>query len=524
MLTWVVSFLSPEHEGAFSDSFIELSSKKKARVRHSSSRREGEHASVSEHSGRSHTFPSHPPPLLPLHTHTLFLMLLFTFSLTSSYAPDEDTTQTTEGYRVVRPARGRGRSARATLATSSSDKCRSGLKPGSGRGRGRSAKAGATSLTIGAYSGKSLINTRICHYPPPPPPPHTHTRTHTLFLMLLLTFSLMSSYTPDEDTAQAIEGHRVVRPARGRGRGCGHSAMAGASFLTIGGVSDDSGKSLINTSTRPYTWFTHSVFLNVWCWHEWCHSYLQSTRVLFLTVSLNFHRRRKPESDIPPAGEKESMLVFQNRVVGHTPSPLPPLPPPSSPYTHTHTPFLVLLLTFSLMSSYTPDEDTGQATEGRRVVRPARGRGRGRSAKTTLATSSSDKCRSDLKPGRGRGGRTSSRVGATSLTIGAVSEHSGRSHTFPSHPPPPPPHQPLTHTLFSSCCYSHSHSCPLILQMKTLLKLQRAIELSDQHMVVVVVVVPRPLLQLVPATSAGQVWNLVVVVFVVPRPEQLLSP
>ena len=73
----------------------------------------------------------------------------------------------------------------------------------------------------------------------------------------------MSSYTPDEDTAQAIEGHRVVRPARDRGRGRGRSARAGASFLTIGGVSDDSGKSLINTSTRPSTWFTHSVFLNV---------------------------------------------------------------------------------------------------------------------------------------------------------------------------------------------------------------------------------------------------------------------
>ena len=79
--------------------------------------------------------------------------------------------------------------------------------------------------------------------------------------MLLLTFSLMSSYTPDEDTAQATEGRRVVRPARGRGRG--RSARAGASFLTIGGVSDDSGKSLINTRTRPSTWFTHSVFLNV---------------------------------------------------------------------------------------------------------------------------------------------------------------------------------------------------------------------------------------------------------------------
>ena len=217
----------------------------------------------------------------------------------------------------------------------------------------------------------------------------------------------MSSYTPDEDTAQAIEGHRVVRPARGRGR----SARAGASFLTIGGVSDDSGKSLINTSTRPSTWFTHSVFLNVWCWHERCHAYLQRTRVLFLTVSLNFHRRRKPESDVPPAGEKESMLVFQNTVVGHTPSPLTP---------------------------------------------------------------------------------------------------------------PPPPLLPL-HTLFSSC-YSHSHSCPLILQMKTLLKLQRATELSDQHMVVVVV--PRPLLQVVPATSAGPIWNLVVAEVEEHHPgsEQLLSP
>ena len=69
----------------------------------------------------------------------------------------------------------------------------------------------------------------------------------------------MSSYTPDEDTAQTTEGRRVVRPARGRGR----SARAGASFLTIEGVSDDSGKSLINTSTRPSMWFTHSVFLNV---------------------------------------------------------------------------------------------------------------------------------------------------------------------------------------------------------------------------------------------------------------------
>ena len=64
----------------------------------------------------------------------------------------------------------------------------------------------------------------------------------------------MSSYTPDEDTAQATEGRRVVRPARGRGRGRGRgrSARAGASFLTIGGVSDDSGKLLINTHTRHY--------------------------------------------------------------------------------------------------------------------------------------------------------------------------------------------------------------------------------------------------------------------------------
>ena len=253
----------------------------------------------------------------------------------------------------------------------------------------------------------------------------------------------MSSYTPDEDTAQAIEGHRVVRPARGRGR----SARAGASFLTIGGVSDDSGKSLINTSTRPSTWFTHSVFLNVWCWHERCHAYLQRTRVLFLTVSLNFHRRRKPESDVPPAGEKESMLVFQNTVVGHTPSPLTPPPPP--PLTHT---LFLLLLTFSLMSSYTPDEDTAQVTEGHRVVRPAHGRGC--SAKATLASSSSDKCRSDLKPGRGRGGRTSSRVGATSLTIGAVSEHSGRSHTF-THSFP----HAVTHILTHVLLYSRWRHC-----------------------------------------------------------------
>ena len=90
------------------------------------------------------------------------------------------------------------------------------------------------------------------------------------------------------------------------------------------------------------------------------------------------------------------------------------------------------------MSSYTPDEDTAQAIEGLRVVRPARGRGR--SARATVATSCSDKCSSDLKPGRGRGGRTSSRIRATSLTIGAVSEHSGRSHLTHTH----------THTLFFS--------------------------------------------------------------------------
>ena len=122
-------------------------------------------------------------------------------------------------------------------------------------------------------------------------------------------------------------------------------------------------------------------------------------------------------------GEKESMVVFPNTVVGHLPFPLATL-------------YLVLLLTFSHTSSYTPDEDTFQATEGCRVVRPARGCGHGRRAKATLATSSSDKCRSDLKPGRGRGGRKSSRVGATSLTIGAVSDDSGKSlintHTRPS--------------------------------------------------------------------------------------------
>ena len=47
----------------------------------------------------------------------------------------------------------------------------------------------------------------------------------------LRTFSLMPSCTPDEDTAhsaQATEGHRVVRPARGHGRGRGRSARAGA--------------------------------------------------------------------------------------------------------------------------------------------------------------------------------------------------------------------------------------------------------------------------------------------------------
>ena len=313
-------------------------------------------------------------------------MLLLTFSLMSSYTPDEDTAQATEGHRVVRPAHGRGRSTKATLASSSSDKCRSDLKPGRGRGGRTSSRVGATSLTIGAVSEHSGRSHTFPSHPPPPPPP---THTHTLFLLLLLTFSLMSSYTPDEDTAQTTEGRRVVRPAsgRGRGRGRGRSARARASFLTIEGVSDDSGKSLINTSTRPSMWFTHSVFLNVWCWHERCHSYLQRTKVLFLTVSLNFHRRRKPESDVPPAGEKESMLVFQNTVVGHTPSPLTPPPPPLLPHPHPHT-------------------------------------------------------------------------------------------------------------LFSSCCYSHSHSCPLILQMKTLLKLQRAAELSEQHMVVVVVVVvvPGPLL------------------------------
>ena len=237
----------------------------------------------------------------------------------------------------------------------------------------------------------------------------------------------MFSYTPDEDTAQATEGRRVVRPARGRGHGRGRSAWAGASFLTIGGVSDDSGKSLIKTRTRHY----------------------------------------------PP----------------------PPPPPPPTP-TPPHTLFLMLLLTFSLMSSYTPDEDTAQTIEGHRVVRPSHSRGRGRSAKATLATSSSDKCRSGLKPGSGRG--CSAKAGATSLTIGAVSEHNGRSHTFPSHPPLLP-----LHTLFSSYCYSHSHSCPLILQMKKLVKLQRAAELSDQHMVVVVV----------PEVERNH-----------PGPEQLLSP
>ena len=257
MLTRAVSFLSPEDEGAFSDSFIELSSKKKARVRRSSSRREGEHASVSEHSGRSHTFPSHPPPPSPL-THTLFLLLLLTFSLMSSYTPDEDTAQTTEGHRVVRPAHGRGRNAKATLATSSSDKCRSGLKPGSGRGC--SAKAGATSLTTGAVSEHNGRSRTFPSHPPPPPPP----LTHTLFLVLLFTFSLMSSYTPDEETGQTTEGRRVVRPAHGRGRsarGGRKSSRAGATSLTIGAgaVSDDSGKSLINTHTRPSTWFTPTI-------------------------------------------------------------------------------------------------------------------------------------------------------------------------------------------------------------------------------------------------------------------------
>ena len=126
--------------------------------------------------------------------------------------------------------------------------------------------------------------------------------------------------------------------------------------------------------------------------------------------------------------------------------------PPPPPLTHTHTLFLMLLLTFSLMSSYTPDEDTAQATDGHRVVRPAHGRGC--SAKATLASSSSDKCRSDLKPGRGRGGRTSSRVGATSLTIGAVSEHSGRSHTF-THSFP----HAVTHILTHVLLYSRWRHC-----------------------------------------------------------------
>ena len=176
MLTRAVSFLSPEDEGAFSDSFIELSSKKKARVRRSSSRREGEHASVSEHSGRSHTFPSHPPPPPPL-THTLFLLLL-TFSLMSSYTPDEDTAQVTEGHRVVRPAHGRGCSAKATLASSSSDKCRSDLKPGRGRGGRTSSRVGATSLTIGAVSEHSGRSHTFTHSFP-------HAVTHILTHVLL---------------------------------------------------------------------------------------------------------------------------------------------------------------------------------------------------------------------------------------------------------------------------------------------------------------------------------------------------
>ena len=71
----------------------------------------------------------------------------------------------------------------------------------------------------------------------------------------------MSSYTPDEETGQTTEGRRVVRPAHGRGRsarGGRKSSRAGATSLTIGAgaVSDNSGKSLINTHTRPSTWFT----------------------------------------------------------------------------------------------------------------------------------------------------------------------------------------------------------------------------------------------------------------------------
>ena len=216
---------------------------------------------VSDDSGKSliktrtRHYPPTPPPT-PTPPHTLFLMLLLTFSLMSSYTPDEDTAQTIEGHRVVRPAhgRGRGRSAKATLATSSSDKCRSGLKPGSGRGC--SAKAGATSLTIGAVSEHNGRSHTFPSHPPPPPP-----LTHTLFLVLLFTFSLMSSYTPDEETGQTTEGRRVVRPAHGRGRsarGGKKSSRAGATSLTIGAgaVSDNSGKSLINTHTRPSTWFT----------------------------------------------------------------------------------------------------------------------------------------------------------------------------------------------------------------------------------------------------------------------------
>ena len=78
--------------------------------------------------------------------------------------------------------------------------------------------------------------------------------------MMLLTCSLMSKYTPVEDT---VQGHRVVRPACGRGRGRGRSTKSRATSLTIGGVSDNSGKSLINTRTRPSTWFTqtHLSFL-----------------------------------------------------------------------------------------------------------------------------------------------------------------------------------------------------------------------------------------------------------------------
>ena len=78
----------------------------------------------------------------------------------------------------------------------------------------------------------------------------------------------MSSYTPDGETGQTTEGHRVDRPAHGRGRsarGGRKSSMAGSTSLTIGPgvVSEHSGKSLINTHTRLSTWFTHSVFLNI---------------------------------------------------------------------------------------------------------------------------------------------------------------------------------------------------------------------------------------------------------------------